>query len=101
MKWSQFLLIKLSEECAEVSQRALKQVQFGSTEIQKGQEFTNAQRLKNELLDLLSIAKTLQELNEIPHISQYEIREARKEKIKKLEKYLALSTSLGEIKIND
>jgi hypothetical protein len=35
MTREQFLLLKLSEECAEAAQRASKQIQFGKTETQK------------------------------------------------------------------
>jgi hypothetical protein len=49
----QHRLLKLMEECAEVAHRASKQILFGKQEIQHGQELTNAERLRGEVLDLL------------------------------------------------
>jgi NTP pyrophosphatase (non-canonical NTP hydrolase) len=55
MTKQQFLLLKLSEECMEVAQRASKQIQFGKDEVQKDQLKTNQARLKDELLDLFAL----------------------------------------------
>lgn len=57
----QHLLLKLSEECAEVSQRCAKSIIFGSDEIQPGQKLNNVERLVNELEDLLGVARMLRE----------------------------------------
>lgn len=56
---TQFLLTKLAEEAAEVSQRALKAQQFGLSEFQPGQALSNATRLHAELTDLMGILKML------------------------------------------
>ena len=40
MTKTQFLLLKLAEECAEVAQRAIKQIQFGKDERQKDRKIT-------------------------------------------------------------
>ena len=104
MTREQFLLIKLSEECAEVSQRALKQVQFGSGEIQKDQPSTNAERLVSEIIDLISIVKLLDESGALPikDVTADEFDAAFEAKKKKLQKYVDYSHTLGvlpEIKI--
>jgi len=102
MTREQFLLIKLSEECAEVSQRALKQIQFGINEVQEGNPFTNAQRLKSELLDLFCIVKILEDSQAFEEFTGEEFDLALENKIKKLQKYVDYSYSLGvlpEIKI--
>lgn len=49
----QHRLLKLMEECAEVAHRASKQILFGKTEIQQGQELSNSERLRGEVMDLL------------------------------------------------
>ena len=40
------------EECAEVQHRACKALRFGLSEIQPGQDLTNAERLSDEIGDL-------------------------------------------------
>lgn len=67
------LLTCLMEECAEiievasrVSVRASKALRFGLDEIQPGQDRTNAQRLADELGDLLGVAGMLKEAGVIP-----------------------------------
>jgi hypothetical protein len=45
-------LVKLWEECDEVGQRVAKALRFGLDEVQPGQGLTNAERLKDEFLDL-------------------------------------------------
>lgn len=110
MTRNQFLLTKLAEECAEVSQRALKQIQFGATQIQKGNEvkdgtappdkevgLTNAQRLSNELLDLAFICDLLEAEGQLVRFTDEEIETARERKTDRLNKYLEFSRSLGEI----
>lgn len=102
MRREQFLLLKLAEECAEVAQRASKQIQFGDTEVQVGQSLTNGERLKQELLDLNVIVGMLQDSSEIPTWSKKEYKQAMKAKKQKLQKYIDLSVKLGrlpEIKI--
>lgn len=92
----QYLLTKLMEECAEVSQRASKQIQFGKLEIQNGQNLTNGQRLHDELVDLLVIAEMLQEEFEIPEFTDTaEFDRAYVTKKIKMQKYLDLSKQLG------
>lgn len=95
MKKEQFLLLKLAEECAEVAQRAIKQVQFGRHEIQTGQPFTNGERLKQELLDLNVIVTILQETKQVPEFGCLEFDTAYRAKKVKLQKYLDHSAALG------
>jgi hypothetical protein len=97
MTKKQFLLLKLSEECAEVAQRCSKQIQFGRDEKQKDQDKTNGERLKGELLDLISIWALLEQMGEVPHFSEDEIDLAIENKKIKLQKYLKLSNDLGQL----
>lgn len=94
----QFYLTKLIEECQEVSQRAAKSMQFGPEEIQKGQEKTNATRLRDEVEDLLGVIAILEantdDLPEIP-ISEHVSRVVRKNE--KIAKYLKYSQELGMV----
>ncbi len=108
MNRNQFLLTKLAEECAEVAQRALKQIQFGAQQIQTGSEvkdgtaapvkeagLTNAQRLFNEIVDFVIIVDLLYDANQLPD-PNIDFDEEKKNKIERLNKYLAFSRQLGE-----
>lgn len=97
MKPGQFLLLKLMEECTEVGQRCSKQIQFGKLEVQVNQPLTNAERLKQELLDLYSLVHLLQERGELPEISDAEVQIALINKKAKLQKYLNMSYDLKEL----
>lgn len=119
MNRREYLLTKLQEECAEVSQRAAKQIQFGRDQIQKAGEvangsgpapkevgLTNGQRLKAEILDLLVIIKLLEGAEtwvgqeEISAIKVDEFEVAYTAKTKKLNKYLTFARSLGYLEGN-
>jgi hypothetical protein len=98
----QLLLLKLAEGCAEVAQRAAKQMQFGKYEIQPGQDLTNATRLTSEIVDLFAVIDLLANADElddtllpslIDFAGHFEI-DAKKDKI---EKYLRLSQELGQV----
>jgi len=64
----QFFLLKLAEECSEVAKRAIKQIQFGKDEAQNAivklnpddtdARPTNAQRLREEINDLLVLVRS-------------------------------------------
>jgi NTP pyrophosphatase (non-canonical NTP hydrolase) len=97
MNKQQFLLLKLAEECSEVAQRALKQIQFGKSEIQKDQSKCNAERLTDEIMDLSVLVRLLQEESEVLAWTHRTFEAAKKKKVKKLQKYLDLSRSLGQL----
>ena len=59
MTYDENLLVCLSEECDEVSQRACKALRFGIDEIQEGQELTNAERIVYEFNDLFAVMEML------------------------------------------
>jgi NTP pyrophosphatase (non-canonical NTP hydrolase) len=99
----QFYLLKLAEECAEVAQRATKQIQFGRNESQaKGPsttkiEATNAERLRDEVVDFLAIRDILIEMGEIPVMDPLELDTAKMAKRIKVARYLEYSQSLGQV----
>lgn len=97
MDYSQFLLVKLAEECAEVAQRALKQAQFGKDEVQKDQPLSNKERLQGEMEDLITTIILLEEIGEVglPGIRNPFYVEKKRARIAK---YLELSRSLGKVK---
>lgn len=86
MNREQMLLNILSEECAEVAQRASKAIRFGMEEKQPGQHSTNRDRLEMELGDLMGMVDML---GLIPDHA------TRTLKPKKVERYLNLSIKQG------
>lgn len=62
----QFLLTKLAEESNEVSQMALKTQQFGLEE--KYLEFSNRERLYQEITDFLTIIKMLNDFCDFGYV---------------------------------
>lgn len=92
MTKKQMLLAQLSEECAEVSQRAIKAVRFGLNEVQDGQNKNNMERLEDEFADLVGVYDHL--FGE-PNAAFWKKVEAKKEKI---EKYLDVSRKRGILK---
>ena len=89
----QFLLLKLMEECAEVSQEASKCIQFGLYETYVEVGISNKERLERELNDLQAIIEIIKEqLCVDSNFSKLEDVEDKKEK---LNKYLKYSHQLG------
>lgn len=85
---TQYYLICLIEEAAEVVQRACKALRFGLWEVQDGQKLTNKERLQQEWIDLVSVA------NEIELRRPNDLEAA--EKREKVERYRAYSRAIGE-----
>lgn len=88
MNETEYLLTTLSEECAEVAQRACKAIRFGLTEIQPGQEENNVRRMERELADLMAVADLLG-----LHVRD----EDKAAKVEKLKKYMAYSREIGTL----
>jgi hypothetical protein len=90
------LLLKVMEECNELSQGCSKAIRFGLEEVQEGQIFTNEERLINEYKDLRVSLGVLVDQGFIKSFSinnnDIKVRE------EKLYKYLEYSRSLGIIK---
>jgi hypothetical protein len=93
MNLAQHYLVKLAEEGAEVSQIALKAVQFGGGEIMPGQPLNNYQRCHLELDDLFAVIEELNDKFGFDYVPNRERIEAKKLKVKK---YLDYSISLGK-----
>jgi hypothetical protein len=82
------LLACLAEECAEVSQRVMKALRFGIDEVQPEQALTNAERIVNELTDLLAVVAMLEERGIIGR-GKAEAFAAKRIKVKHFMKYAA------------
>ncbi|MGY6251139.1 hypothetical protein ACXIUS_26965 [Bosea thiooxidans] len=93
MNRTEHLLECLSEECSEVSQRVSKALRFGLKEVQSGQELTNAQRIVEELHDLISVAHLLYSAGVIGSI--WPSQEHTAAKSAKIEKFMEISRREG------
>lgn len=80
------LLTILAEECCEVGQRVSKALRFGLMEVQPGQPLSNADRISEELGDLLA---TAEEMNDV--IDWQIVKNAKAAKREKLARYLQSS----------
>jgi DNA-directed RNA polymerase subunit M/transcription elongation factor TFIIS len=88
MNETEHLLTVLTEECAEVGQRACKALRFGLSEIQPGQPEDNKRRLERELADLMATAELL------GLTVRGEDKAAKREKLKK---YMDYSREIGTL----
>jgi hypothetical protein len=94
----QFLLHKLAEEAVEVAQRAHKSISFGHDEVQDGQCLTNAERLRDEIADFITLmAMTMEETYHIAPYAPGEGRAASEAKRYKVNKYYEYSILLGRV----
>lgn len=92
MNKTEYLLVKLAEECVKTAQRATKALTFGLDEIQEGQELTNAERIVYEFNDIVTI---IIELKRLGVIGKYINEDMIFLKRKKLDKYMEYSRSQG------
>jgi hypothetical protein len=95
MTQNEHILLLLSEECDEVSQRVIKALRFGLDEVQPEQPLNNTERIVYELNDLMAVIELLQEINALPlNLFNRETIQAKK---KKVVKYLDYAISQGTI----
>lgn len=95
MNRQEHILSCLAEECCEVGQRVSKALRFGLEEIQPGQLMNNAERILEELHDLIAVALILQRKGVIdkvmPTVAQVETKWA------KIEKFMAYAKAEGAL----
>jgi NTP pyrophosphatase (non-canonical NTP hydrolase) len=89
---AEHLLTCLAEECAEVAQRVSKALRFGLSEVQPGQASDNADRIADEVGDLISVIGILVDEGIIPD----PIPDQR-EKLAKIERFMAISREQGTL----
>lgn len=87
MNNAEHLLSCLAEECAEVAQRVSKALRFGLEEIQPGQAFTNAERIAQELNDLVAVVELLEEAGLLPRTGTMLAIEQKKLKVGQFMEY--------------
>lgn len=99
MNKEQMMLLKLVEECQEVSHKAAKAIKFGLLEKQPDQDKDNRQRLQEELIDLAVVVDLLIEMGIIDEDFMQDSERAKQVRAK-IEKYNEYSASLGILKTN-
>lgn len=97
MTREQFLLIKIAEECVEISQQALKSAQFGLSNVKPGQDIPldNGTRLMMECADLAAVSEVFAYETGLGPDGETRFDEWISIKKEKLEKYYQYSKSLG------
>lgn len=89
MTREQFLLCKLAEEAAELAKEAMKTQQFGMLSSHPKYTGTNANRISEELNDLLAVIDMMNE--ECEDFFWTPDEEAIERKVEKIEKYYELT----------
>lgn len=95
MSETEHLLLKLMEECCEVSQRASKAIQFGLTEMQSGELRDNRERITAEFIDLLAVWEMLEAAGAVTMPPSDEFRRAISDKQAKVRKYRAYALTVN------
>lgn len=100
---TEYLLVKLAEECNEVGQRATKALTFGLTEVYQGGDgsaypnpgqLTTAETIMQEFADLSAVVRMLQDEKALH--ANWPVFEAQMEaKRRKIEKYMEKSRARG------
>ena len=93
---TEHLLICLAEECNEVAQRVSKALRFGLTEVQAGQNRTNAERIMDEFMDLTAVLAMLAEANQLDMDSS-NMEAKLKAKVARVEKYMSIAREQGTL----
>lgn len=84
-----YFLLKLAEECAEVSQMVSKCIRFGLNNTKPGEDMTNRERLIDEIEDIEATLHVLK-AQEILHT-----KELNPKKISRVYKYYEVSKEKG------
>lgn len=92
MNKTQYLLVKIAEEAAEVGQMALKTAHFGVHEKEHISGLSNVERLRRELTDLIAVVEMLQDNTNFNFVVPTEEKLAKRNKV---EHYLKYSQSQG------
>jgi len=98
MTITQWLLLKVAEECMEVAHRAAKAAQFGLTEIQLGHDTNNITRLLSEITDFMIIFSMLDSrIGKCADCIDMLILNEGDDRETKVKRYLKMSQDLGQV----
>ena len=94
MNKEQHYLLKLSEECSEVTKECSKAVLFGLEGFEPNQPLTNKEKIENELSDLLSVMYELIRMGKLDESRIFDPTKITKKAIK-VNRYFQISCELG------
>lgn len=95
MTEDEHFLLCLAEEGDEVGQRVSKALRFGMYEVQAGQPLNNADRIVEEVKDLIAVASILEKRGQISaFLPTAEEVTAKEDKIRK---YMAIARQQGTL----
>lgn len=97
MTLKEYLLNRLSEECAEVIQRVSKALTFGLDEVQPGQPDDNAYRIILEYIDLVAVFEMLEDEGILKLPDGETVRTLNRQKREKVAHYMKLSRERGTL----
>ena len=90
------LMLVAMEEATEIGQELSKTMRFGANNFHPDNpEETNGFKLLKEFYQLGAMIEYLQGINELPVLSEEEIKKIKEEKIIKVFKYMEVSKDLG------
>lgn len=101
MTQTQYRFLKLAEEAMEIAHRVAKLMQFGPGETEPGQPLTNAERVRLEMMDLMTCYSDLVHRGALSGIADSEFEVHETAKLAKMAKYLKFSVELGEVESDD
>ena len=96
MNKKELLLVKLIEECAEVSKVATKYLRFGENSKGPKEEKTNRELLEEELLDVWATWAYLTDEDVVDEPGEG-VDELSYQRIERIDKYLEISKQLGTL----
>lgn len=98
MNRQEHLLTIMAEECAEVAQRISKALRFGLSEVEPGQDATNAERIVWEFMDLRAAFEMLKDEGAFPlEWTDVDSAASIARKRAKVEKFLRYSETCGTL----
>lgn len=95
MTENEHLLTCLAEECAEVAQRVSKALRFGLSEVQEGQPWSNAERISEEMRDLIAVARILYQRDILTDFDPSSAEVEKKHQ--KIQRFFAISREQGTL----
>jgi len=96
MTKKELLLVKLIEECAEVSKVASKYLRFGKDSIGPRETKTNSELLEEELMDIWAVWQYITTEGIVDEPGEG-VDELSYQRIERIDKYLEVSKKLGTL----
>ncbi len=95
MTRKEHLLIILAEECSEVIKNVSKALRFGLDDKEPNQDYTNSERITEELHDIIAVIEMLRDEECLKRERTGKVLAAFKLKQEKVERYLEYSKERG------